>query len=122
MRRFRTQDPHHYREDTAVNAYHFVYKLIPPRPTFAQDMSDAERTVMGEHAAYWTKLFEEGRVVVFGAVLEPAGVWGLAVLEAAGADEVRAIGEDDPAVKTRTCTFELGTLLPGAVVRAGPLA
>ncbi len=97
---------------------HFVYKLIPPRPTFAADMSDGEKAVMGGHFLYWTTLFEGGRVVVFGAVLEPAGVWGLAVVEAESVDEVRAIAEEDPAVKTGTCTFEIGTMLPGTVVRA----
>ncbi len=100
-----------------MNAHHFVYKLIPPRPTFAGDMSGGEKAVMGEHAAYWTKLFERGRVVVFGAVLEPAGVWGLAVLEADSDDEVRAIAAEDPAVKNGTCTFEIGAMLPGAVIR-----
>jgi uncharacterized membrane protein/uncharacterized protein YciI len=94
-----------------VNANHFVYKLVPPRPTFAGDMSDPEKAVMGEHAAYWTKLFEGGRAVVFGAVLEPSGVWGLAVVEASSVDEVRAIAEDDPAVKTGTCTFDIGAML-----------
>ncbi len=100
------------------NANHFVYRLIPPRPTFASDMSDGEKAVMGDHAAYWTTLFGDGRVVVFGAVLEAAGVWGLAVVEADTVDDVRAIAEDDPAVKTRTCRFEVGAMLPGAVVRA----
>ncbi len=109
----------HYWEDR-VSSSHFVYKLIPPRPTFAGDMSDGERAVMGEHADYWTKLFERGRVVVFGAVLEPAGVWGIAVVEADSLDEVRAMAEDDPAVRTRTCTFEIGAMLPGAVVRPAP--
>ncbi len=100
-----------------MSANHFVYKLLPPRPTFAGDMSEGEQAVMGEHAAYWTKLFERGRVVVFGAVLEPAGVWGLALVEADSVDEVRAMAEDDPAVKTGTCTFEIGQMLPGTVVR-----
>ena len=105
-----------------MNRNHFVYKLIPPRPTFAADMTEAEQAVMGDHAAYWTKLFEEGRVVVFGAVLEPAGVWGLAVLEADSADDVRAVAQDDPAVKTGTCTLEVGTMLPGTIVRTADAA
>ena len=37
-------------------AQHFLCKLIPPRPTFQQDMSDAETKVMPEHVAYWTSL------------------------------------------------------------------
>ncbi len=101
-----------------MNTNHFVYRLIPPRPTFANDMSDAEMAVMGDHAAYWTTLFERGRVVVFGAVLEPLAVWGLAVVEADDVDEVRAMAESDPAVRSRTCTFEIGTMLPGTVVRS----
>lgn len=33
----------------------FPYKLIPPRPTFAADMTGTEQAVMAEHAAYWTR-------------------------------------------------------------------
>ena len=95
---------------------HFVYRLIAPRPTFAEDMSDGEQAIMGEHAGYWTNLFEEGRVVAFGVVLEQAGAWGLAVVEADDEAEVRALASDDPAVKTRLCTFEVG-LMPAATVR-----
>ena len=100
-----------------MSANHFVYKLIPPRPTFAGDMSDGEKAVMEEHFAYWATLFEGGRVVVYGPVLEPAGVWGLAVVEADGVGEVRAIAEDDPAVRTGACTFEIHDMLPGTIVR-----
>ena len=98
----------------------FVYRLIPPRPTFVTDMSDDERAVMGEHAKYWTPLIESGRVVVFGSVMEPEGVWGLAVVEAGSAEEVRQLAEGDPAVRSGTCIFEIGALLPGAAVRARP--
>ena len=31
---------------------HYVVRLIPPRPTFDQDMGDRERAIMGRHAAY----------------------------------------------------------------------
>jgi uncharacterized protein YciI len=94
----------------------FVYKLIPPRPTFAGDMTDAEQAVMGEHAAYWTGLFEEGSVVVFGVVIESAGAWGLAVVEADSEEDLRAIAADDPAVRTGTCTYEIG-VMPQASIR-----
>jgi uncharacterized protein YciI len=95
---------------------HFVYKLIPPRPTFAADMSEAEAAIMGDHAGYWIALSEQGSVVVFGVVLEAAGAWGLAVVEAQDEDAVRAIAADDPAVSTNLCTFDIG-VMPGAVVR-----
>jgi hypothetical protein len=39
---------------------HFVYKLIPPRPTFNLDMSDTERAIMAQHATYWQEWTEKG--------------------------------------------------------------
>ena len=71
---------------------------------------------MGDHAAYWTGLFEEGSVVVFGVVVEQAGAWGLAVVEAEDEDEVRALASDDPAVKTHLCAFDIG-VMPSPSVR-----
>ena len=99
-----------------MNRNHFVYKLIPPRATFAADMTDAEKAIMGEHAAYWLNLFEDGRVVVFGVVIEQTGAWGLAVVEAEAENDVRGLGSDDPAVKQQLCTFDIG-VMPTAVVR-----
>ena len=99
-----------------MTANHFVYRLIPPRPTFAADMTDAEQATMDEHAADWTNLCEHGQVVVFGVVLDREGAWGLAVLEAETEDDVRAIASNDPAVRTKMCTFEIG-LMPDPFVR-----
>jgi hypothetical protein len=42
---------------------HWVFRLIPPRPTFDQDMTEAEREIMGQHATYWAHIAESGRVV-----------------------------------------------------------
>ena len=99
-----------------MNPGHFVYRLVPPRPSFAADMTDAEQAVMGQHAAYWTNLFEEGLVVVFGVVMEQAGAWGLAVVEGEDEADLRAIAAEDPAVKTGLCTFEIG-VMPRASAR-----
>lgn len=33
---------------------HFLYKLLPPRPAFPMDMTDAEGAIMQEHFAYWS--------------------------------------------------------------------
>ena len=99
-----------------MNRKHFVYKLIPPRASFAKDMTEDEQAVMHEHAVYWTSLFQEGSVVVFGVVIEQAGVWGLAVVESEDEDGVRALASEDPAVKTNLCTFDVG-VMPSAVVR-----
>ena len=104
-----------------MNRSHFVYRLVPPRPSFAADMTEAEQAVMGQHAAYWTALFEEGSVVVFGVVMEEAGAWGLAVVEAENEGDLRAIAAEDPAVKTNLCTFEIG-VMPQASARPGQTA
>lgn len=88
----------------------FVYRLIPPRPTFAADMSEDEQAIMGRHATYWAELFERGSVVTFGVVMEPDDLWGLAVVEAEDEDEVRAIVAGDPAVSTSLCTFRIGVM------------
>ena len=104
-----------------MSGNHFVYRLIPPRASFAADMSEQEQATMGEHAAYWTGLFEEGSVVVFGVVMQPDGAWGLAVVEADDEDDVRAIAAGDPAVTTGLCTFEIG-MMPQPVVRRRPVA
>ena len=93
----------------------FLYQLIPPRSTFAQDMTETERKVMQEHALYWKALTERGIVVVFGPILDPKGVWGLAVVEAADEPDARALGANDPAVKAGL-TFEVYQM-PGSIVR-----
>ena len=58
----------------------FALKLIPPRPTFAQDMTDEERSIMQQHVAYWMELMKQGKVVVFGPVLDPQSVYGLGIV------------------------------------------
>jgi uncharacterized protein len=93
---------------------HFLYKLIPPRPTFDQDMDEAEATIMGEHVTYWRAQTERGTAIVFGAVADPDGVWGLAVVDAESEEDVRTIGLRDPAVASQLAHFEVYAM-PGAV-------
>jgi uncharacterized protein YciI len=100
---------------------HFLYKLIPPRPTFDQDMSEDEQAVMGHHVAYWQQLAERGTALVFGPVSDPAGAWGLAVVEAETITEVRVLADDDPAVVSGLARFEIYPM-PGAIVAHAPAA
>jgi uncharacterized protein YciI len=93
----------------------FVFRLKAPRPTFALDMSDEERAIMGRHAAYWQPCIDSGRMVVFGPVLDGAGSWGLGVVEADDEDELRAFAAGDPVVTTGTAEIELGRMLAGFV-------
>jgi uncharacterized protein YciI len=89
---------------------HYVYKLIPPRPTFHKDMTDEERAIMARHAEYWSTLVEEVDVVVYGPVVHSIGSWGLAVIHADSEDAVRALAEADPAVSSGMATFDIGTM------------
>jgi len=93
----------------------FAFRLIAPRPTFVQDMTDGERDTMAEHAVYWRKLLDEGVAVVFGPVLDPAGPYGLAVVEVDDQEHVERIIAGDPAVRAGLRT-EVHPML-GAVVR-----
>ncbi len=95
---------------------HFAYKLIPPRPTFNLDMDDHEKTVMNAHMQYWADLFASKKVIVYGPVLDPKGVYGLAVMEVETDDEARAIAENDPAVSSKLNTIEQSTKL-GCLIR-----
>ena len=93
----------------------FVFRLKAPRPTFALDMSEEERSIMGRHAAYWQPLVESGRMVVFGPVLDGTGSWGLGVVEAEDEDELRRFAAGDPVVTTGTAEIEMGKMLAGYV-------
>jgi uncharacterized protein len=93
----------------------FVFRLINPRPTFAQDMTDEERDVMARHAAHWKPYLDSGQMVVFGPILDDTGSWGLGVVEAADEQELRTFAAKDPVVTTGTGKIELGRMLMGFV-------
>jgi uncharacterized protein YciI len=93
----------------------FVFRLKAPRPTFALDMSDEEREIMGRHAAHWQPYIDSGQMVVFGPVLDDAGSWGLGVVDADDEDDLRAFAARDPVVVTGTADIEIGKMLAGFV-------
>jgi uncharacterized protein YciI len=76
---------------------HFLYKFVP-RPDFPTTMTETEATVMREHVAYWQTLADKGTAVAFGPVADPAGSWGIAIVEAETSDQVQAIRAADPVV------------------------
>jgi len=77
----------------------FFCKLVPPRTTFVQDLTPAEREVMGRHAAYWKRLIERGtQVFALGLVLDPAGAFGVGIVEVEDMAAMRALTEHDPAI------------------------
>jgi uncharacterized protein YciI len=93
----------------------FVLRLKAPRPSFALDMSDAERAVMGAHAQHWQAYIDSGQMVVFGPVLDSSGSWGLGVIEAEDEEALREHAAADPAITSGTAEIELGKMLAGFV-------
>jgi uncharacterized protein len=94
----------------------FVYKFVPHRPDFPTNITEAEATTMRDHVAYWQTLADKGIAVAFGPVADPAGSWGLAVVEADSEDDVYAIRAADPVVLA-----DLGPVgiypMPDAIIR-----
>lgn len=95
----------------------FLLKLIAPRPTFAQDMTEAERMIMRDHVAYWTDLKNKGVAVAFGPVIDPKGVWGVAIVEVTDDAVMRTTVSADPVSKARLGSIEVYPMGPGTIVR-----
>ncbi|HEX7324777.1 MAG TPA: YciI family protein [Rhodanobacteraceae bacterium] len=94
----------------------FFCKLIPPRPTFDRDLSGDEAKLMHAHAAYWRGWMGKGKVVAFGPIADPAGAFGVAILEVAGEREVQQLTSDDPVIRSgRGFRWELHPMPLGAV-------
>jgi uncharacterized protein YciI len=93
---------------------HFYVRLIPPRPTFASDMNADERVVMQQHGVYFRGLFDQGKVLVFGPVLDPTDNFGMAVLEVADISEAQQVMEHDPTVVAGMNRFRISPMVVGA--------
>ena len=76
---------------------YFVLHLLPSRSNFAQTMTEEERSIMRKHIAYWTKIMNEGKVLVFGPVLDPNEVYGLGIISVDTEQEVKDFIANDPA-------------------------
>ncbi len=102
----------------------FFCKLIPPRPTFPQDMSQAEAKLMQDHAAYWRDWMSKGNVVAFGPVWDPAGAYGIGIVQFADDAAVRSFAGDDPTIRggagfrVEIHPMPRGVITPGPAVSA----
>jgi hypothetical protein len=75
----------------------FFLKLNPPRASFTMDMTDAERSIMQKHVAYWAPYVQDGTVVVLGPVMDPKGGYGIAVLTVDNEEQLKTLIDNDPA-------------------------
>ena len=84
---------------------YFALKLNPPRPDFAQTMSEEERSIMQQHGVYWRNFMSKGMVITFGPVLDPNGVYGLGIVAVDDEQEVKDFIANDPAGKINTYEY-----------------
>jgi len=89
---------------------YYFFKLIPPRPSFPQDITNEERLLMDAHARHFREFFDNGKVLVYGPVLATGGAFGMAVLEVADETEARQFAESDPSVRAGMNRFELSPM------------
>jgi uncharacterized protein YndB with AHSA1/START domain len=78
----------------------FFCKLIPPRPSFPFDMTEAERAVMQAHVGYWQAQLNAGVALLFGPVADPSGAWGAGVVRVPDATALQAHCDNDPAIRS----------------------
>ena len=88
-----------------MNKKFFAVKLLPPRADFAQTMTDDERTIMQEHAAYWKSYMDKGMVHVFGPVLDPKGVYGFGVVSVDNEEQLKEFIDNDPSLKINAVEY-----------------
>ncbi len=75
----------------------FFCRLVANRPNFAMSMTADEQATMRAHGEFLHSQIAAGTLVVAGPVMDPAGVFGMAVFEAESMDELRRLLERDPA-------------------------
>jgi uncharacterized protein YciI len=81
-----------------MSKQHFYFKLIPPRPSFAQDASVEELAIMKKHSDYCAEQFSAGKLLLYGPVLAREGAFGIGILEVESEAEAREFGESDPSM------------------------
>lgn len=77
---------------------YFALKLVSPRPSFPMDATEPEQKAMQAHFAYWQRLADEGRAIAVGPVFDPAGPFGLALIEVDDQAQAEALSQADPVI------------------------
>jgi uncharacterized protein len=96
---------------------YYLCRLAPPRPNFMADMSSDELALMRAHVEYWRPYVEVGRVAAMGPVADPAGEWGVAIIEAGSVGEVEALQAGDPVIVSRRGFSYRNCFMPSVALR-----
>lgn len=92
----------------------FLFRMEPVRKDFTlQNMTEAERPIIAEHAAYLTSLVQQGQLILAGQAFDPSGFWGIVIVSAPDAEAATAILNADPAIKSKLFR---GVVVPFRVV------
>lgn len=86
---------------------YFLAKFLPPRADFLATMSSDEVNLMAEHGAFLNDLLQKGVVVAHGPVADPAGGWGLSLYQVEDGQDVRALAQEDPMVRSGGARYEI---------------
>jgi uncharacterized protein YciI len=92
----------------------FFMRLIAPRPMFPGSMTPEELALMGRHKEYVAQAFEAGKVLAYGPVLDPAGAFGIALLEMDDLAEAESFARNDPSIAGGMNTFTLAPMFIAA--------
>lgn len=78
----------------------FYCRLVPPRPSFATDMTAQEAALMKAHGLYWREGLERGEVLAFGLVMDPDAPFGMGLVRFPDMAEARAFTDGDPTIRS----------------------
>jgi hypothetical protein len=86
-------------------------------------MTADEALLMRAHREYWTPRVEAGVVVAMGPVADPAGGYGVAIIEAASVSALETLLASDPVITAKRGFSYENCLMPTIAVRPSmPLA
>jgi len=78
----------------------YLLRVEPVRAGFTfQNMTDDERRLLTEHAAYLKGLLDQGKLTLAGQAFDPKGLFGIIVVNASNPQEAAALLNGDPGVK-----------------------
>jgi hypothetical protein len=98
---------------TGMEKQYFFLRLNPVRADFIQTMTDEERGIMIRHSMYWREFQLQGKIVVYGPVMDPAGAFGMGVAAVDSEEELKAFIAGDPATGLSTIDhFPMRAVLP----------
>jgi uncharacterized protein YciI len=97
---------------------YWLYTLTPSRPSFPADITEAETAILHDHFAYWSRLSDEGKAIVFGPVSHPRNDFGgVGIIELPDDEDPNVLGSNDPWI-TADVGFRFEIMaMPAAVIR-----